>query len=62
MNFCLVCKHPEFKHIDRNYGGREERLSWICWDCDEGSFKKYHSFQLDNLKLIEDTAKAKGLI
>jgi len=57
-----MCGHAEFRHEERNYTGHEARLSTICWECDEDSFKKYHEFKLDNLKLIEDTAKHRGLI
>lgn len=59
--FCRICNHFKESHTFR-IGDWPEQLNGICWDCNAGKFSKYHPFRLDNLKLIEDTAKHKGLI
>ena len=58
---CLSCGHLKEAHTCR-VGDWPTKLDSICWDCDDGCWDKYHEFKLDNLKLIEDVAKAKGLI
>jgi hypothetical protein len=58
--FCLVCNHAKQNHEARM--PEILRLDAICWECDAGCFDKYHSFKLDNLKLVEDIAKQKGLV
>jgi hypothetical protein len=57
---CISCKHKEIKHEHRN--GDCPELDDICWECNDFDWKKYHTFQLDNLKYIEQLAQAKGLI
>ena len=57
-----ICTHPKYQHEHRKDAEDVPQLAAICWMCDEGDFSKYHAFKLDNLQLVEDTAKAKGLI
>jgi hypothetical protein len=57
---CLVCGHDKNKHEHRT--PEVPALDNICWKCDDGCFDKYHTFQLDNLQLIEDLAKQRKLI
>jgi len=60
LQFCIVCNHSKKMHVHRKTD--VSRLDDICWDCNAGYFDKYHAFKLDNLKLIEQLAKEKGLI
>jgi hypothetical protein len=63
---CLLCKHTESVHeifIDGNEGDRP-----YCQKCLNLTYKLKHShpwphkFKLDNLDLIEQLAKQKGLV
>lgn len=63
MEYC-VCGHQELSHA-LNIINPSNVQMWCrgCWfDNADGGVSNYHDFKLDNLKLIEDLAKEKGLI
>jgi hypothetical protein len=55
IEYC-VCGHLESDHGIYSYGVD------ACWNCSIKTGRHSHSFKLDNLRLVEDIAKQKGLI
>ena len=67
--FC-TCGHGEEKHKRKIFDPSGQPSRTVCEECVENYYKRdyqllswefIHPFKLDNLKLIEDIAKEKGL-
>jgi hypothetical protein len=61
IEYC-VCGHPKTLHEEMNYFVDVLGIYHKCEGCAKMNLHGLCRFKLDNLKLIEDLAKEKGII